>query len=134
MSLAGAVTALVNAVSTAIGAPAKYSALPANAPVRTPAVMGRWVATRPSQLSMTKHVMREHEVTLYVVLGAARDMPNEDTAALSTAQSVLDAVDATNLSGAVQRCDVTNIAPDALQWGDATFYAVAATCSLIEGR
>lgn len=134
MSIAASVTALVNAVATATSAPAKYAALPASAPPRTPAVMGRWIATKPGQLSHAKHVMRQHEVMLYVVIGVARDMPNEDTSALSIAQTVLDAVDATTLSGAVQRCDVGNIAPDLLQWGDAAYYAVAASCILFEGK
>lgn len=131
MSLAAIRDQLTNRVADISAARAKHVALPESPPALLPAVVTTWT-TRPVRErygNAPAMQNREHVFTCYVLIAQRRNQPDEDAAGVALAEKLLGGFeDNGRLDDTASRCDLTQVEPFVLQYGEgnqgAAFYGL----------
>lgn len=142
MSLAEIREQLANRLADVAGARAKYYALPESPPAPLPAIITTW-STRPvrERFGTAPAGMRnrEHTLNTVVVLSVRTTLPAEDTAGMAMAEKIMDSFeDNGRLDETASRCDLTQVEPFVLQYGEAqqgqAYYALRCNFTIREAR
>jgi hypothetical protein len=127
-------------LADAVGAVARYPILPEEPPQRLPAVVTKWT-TAPVRVRYgsvpTGARHRQHNIDATVIIAQRRMMPDEDAAAMTLAEAVMDSFeDDGRLDEEASRCSLDKVEPFTLQYGEAqqslTYFCLRCTFTVLE--